>query len=570
MRAGFPGERPMIRPTLLPRAALLLAPGLLLACSALPTADRASVQPIGHVQGGQPRSALVGQTVAVQGVVSARVGDGWFVQDRGDGDDATSDAIFVQGARDAAQPGDEVRVRGVVAELEAGAGTRTALVDAQVERIGAGGVQALALTAAPADWEALEGMRVRIDAPLYLAETRELEKRGRVQVSIGGRLWQPTERAIAGSDDARAIAADNARRSLYLEGGTWPPEMTQARTGSRIAPASGVIDHSGKAYALRLETTPSVLAAERPQPPRVPGNLRIAALNLENLFNGDGRGGGFPTPRGARSPQELAAQLAKHVATLRGLDADVIALMELENDGYGAQSSLAALVDALNAGGGQWRFVDAGHGPGDNPIRVGLVYRADRVRTRGRPSTLEGGPFGPHSRVPLAQAFAPVRGGPTFVVVANHFKSKGCTDAEGADRDQHDGASCYNAMRTDSARRLHEWLATDPTGQRSDLTLVVGDLNAYAGETPVRALLDAGWRDAFAVAGVTEPYSYVYDGRIGRLDHALLSPAFAQRLRGAAEWHANADEPESSGYRDGGAGPWRSSDHDPLLLGFEL
>lgn len=560
----------MIRPTLLPRVALLLAPGLLLACSALPTADRASVHPIGHVQGPQARSALVGQAVTVQGVVTARVDDGWFVQDRGDGDDATSDAIFVQGAPDAAQPGDEVHVRGVVAELEAGAGTRTALVDAQVERVGAGEVDALALAAVPAQWESLEGMRVRVDAPLYLAETRELEKRGRVQVSLGERMWQPTERAIAGSDEARAIAADNARRSLYLEGDAWPPEIAHVRTGSRIVHPAGVIDHSGKAYALRLDAAPSVQAAQRPQAPRVPGNLRIAALNLENLFNGDGRGGGFPTLRGARTPQELSAQLAKHVATLRGLDADVVALMELENDGYGAQSSLAALVNALNAGGGRWRFVDAGQGPGNNPIRVGLIYRADRVRTRGRPATLEAGPFGPHSRVPLAQAFAPVRGGETFVVVANHFKSKGCTDAEGADRDQRDGASCYNAMRTDSARRLHAWLATDPTGQRSDLTLVVGDLNAYAGESPVRALIDAGWRDAFATAGAAEPYSYVYDGRIGRLDHALLSPAFAQRLRGAAEWHANAEEPESSGYRDGGDGPWRSSDHDPLLLGFEL
>lgn len=560
----------MIRPTLLPRAAMLLAPGLLLACSALPTADRDPMQPVGHVQGAQARSALVGQAVIVQGVVSARIDDGWFVQDRGDGDDATSDAIFVQGAGDVAQPGDEVRVSGVVAELEAGAGTRTALVDARIERVGSGRLDALALAAAPADWERLEGMRVRIDAPLYLAETRELDKRGRVQASIGGRLWQPTERAIAGSDEARAIATDNARRSLYLESRTWPPETAHARTGSRIAQASGVIDYSGKGYALRLDAPPTLQAAERPQPPQVPGNLRIAALNLENLFNGDGRGGGFPTPRGARTPQELSAQLAKHVATLRGLDADVVALMELENDGYGPQSSLATLVDALNAGGGAWQFVDAGQGPGDNPIRVGLIYRADRVRTRGHPSTLEGGSFGPHSRVPLAQAFAPVRGGETFVVVANHFKSKGCTDAEGADRDQHDGASCYNAMRTDSAGRLHQWLASDPTGQRSDLTLVVGDLNAYAGESPVRTLVDAGWRDAFAAAGIAEPYSYVYDGRIGRLDHALLSPALAQRLRGAAEWHANADEPESSGYRDGGAGPWRSSDHDPLLLGFEL
>ncbi|RYZ69309.1 MAG: endonuclease, partial [Lysobacteraceae bacterium] len=244
------------------------------------------------------------------------------------------------------------------------------------------------------------------------------------------------------------------------------------------------------------------------------------------------------------------------------------ALMELENDGYGPQSSLAQFVDALNAGGGQWRFVDAGRGPGSDQIRVALVYRQDRVVPVGPPAVLEGGPFGERSRVPLAQAFR--RGdGPVFVVVANHFKSKGCTGATGADADQGDGQACWNALRTESAARLDAWLQTDPTAQGSPLQLLVGDFNAYAMEDPLRLLRARGWQDAFDVAGVARPYSYLYAGMLGRLDHALLSPALAGRLRGAAEWHANADEPAGREPGDG-AGPWRSSDHDPMLLGFDL
>ncbi|RYF88630.1 MAG: endonuclease, partial [Caulobacteraceae bacterium] len=246
------------------------------------------------------------------------------------------------------------------------------------------------------------------------------------------------------------------------------------------------------------------------------------------------------------------------------------ALMELENDGYGPQSSLAQFVDALNAGGGQWRFVDAGRGPGSDQIRVGLVYRQDRVAPVGPSAVLEGGPFGERSRVPLAQAFR--RGqGPVFVVVANHFKSKGCTGATGADADQGDGQACWNALRTESAARLDAWLGDDPTAQGSRLQLVVGDFNAYAMEDPLRLLRARGWQDAFDVAGVAHPYSYLYAGMLGRLDHALLSPALAGHLRGAAEWHANADEPAGHEPGDGeGAGPWRSSDHDPTLLGFDL
>ena len=228
---------------------------------------------------------------------------------------------------------------------------------------------------------------------------------------------------------------------------------------------------------------------------------------------------------------------------MHALDADIAALMELENDGYGPESSIAQFVDALNANGGDWRFVDAGTGPGEDEIRVGLIYRASKVTPQGKPAVLEGGPFGDRSRVPLAQAFKR-NDGPTFVVVANHFKSKGCSEATGADMDAKDGQGCWNALRVDSAKRLDAWLQTDPTSHDTALKLIVGDLNAYAMEAPVRVLRDAGWVDAFAAAKVEQPYSYVYNGQSGRLDHALLSPAIAGKLRGAAEWHNNADESE--------------------------
>src|SRR5690606_22566732 len=145
----------------------------------------------------------------------------------------------------------------------------------------------------------------------------------------------------------------------------------------------------------------------------------------------------------------------------------------------------------------RWRFVDAGDGPGDNPIRVGLLYRADRVAPIGRPATLEAGPFGPLSRAPLAQAFRAGRG-PAFVVVANHFKSKGCRDAAGPDLDQGDGQACFNATRRASGEALRAWLAGDPTGSGSKLVAVLGDLNAYAMEDPVRGFVEAGWTDALA------------------------------------------------------------------------
>ena len=436
---------------------------------------------------------------------------------------------------------------------------------------------AVELAAPPQDWAQLEGMRVRINAPLTVSGHHRLARDGELVASFGGRLATPTEVAAPGPQ-AQAVAAENARRSVTISGAglptgesrPWylPGDLPSLRTGSVLTGVEALVERSGDGFRLQLVETPRLQPAPRPAVPEVPGDVRLAVLNLENLFNGDGRGGGFPTARGARTADELAAQLARLRATVLAMEPDIVAAMELENDGYGPESSIAELAQAL---GPDWAFVDAGEGTGEDAIRVALLYRTSAVRTVGEPAVLEGGPFGTRSRVPLAQAFQ-AGNGPAFTVVANHFKSKGCSEAEGLDRDQGDGQGCWNALRTDAAQRLGAWAASDPTGSGSDLVAIVGDLNAYGQEDPVRALRESGWQDAFA--GRDAVHTYVFSAQAGRLDHVLLSPALAGRLRGAEIWHSNADEPTNVGYRAANAAqnadiPWRSSDHDPILIGFD-
>ena len=564
--------------------ALAVAGGLATACLG-PSSDPAAeaVVAIGTVQGSGARSPLEGEEVTVEGVVTGSFGKhlgGWFLQDEGDGDPATSDALFVLSDGDSpVRRGDRLRVRGRVLEHGEEGGTLTALRPVELQKLEGGlHVPPLELHAPPDDWERLEGMRVWISAPLVVSGHHDLARNGVLVASFEGRLDAPTEVAAPGAD-ALAVAADNDRRSVLIDDvrqGEWPeriwylPEHEQnPRTGSALTGVDAVVDQRDGEYRLQLLKPPVLRPAPRPDPPEVQGDVRIAVLNLENLFNGDGRGGGFPTERGARSPEELASQLDRLQATVLMLEPDIVAAMELENDGYGPDSSIATLAAAL---GPDWSFVDTGEGPGTDAIRVALLYRPAAVRPVGAPATLEGGPFGARSRVPLAQAFR-AGDGPAFTVVANHFKSKGCREAVGLNLDQADGQGCWNALRADSARRLAQWLDTDPTGSGTDLAAIVGDLNAYGMEDPVRLLTDAGWRDAFSSRqGV---YTYVYSAQAGRLDHVFLSPALADRLRDAEIWHSNADEPAGVGYRadSGGEGrgtPWRSSDHDPILTGFDL
>ena len=538
---------------------------------------------IGAVQGSGERSPLEGEEVVVEGVVTGNFGKhlgGWFLQDAGDGDPATSDALFVLSDGDSpVRKGDRLRVRGRVLEHGDKDATVTALRPVELQVLeGDAEIAPLKLGGPPDDWERLEGMRVWIDAPLAISGHRDLARHGVLVASFGGRLAAPTEVAAPGAD-ALAAAAENDRRSVLIDDALdhehpdhvwYLPDHDQApRTGSVLTGVDAVVDQRAGEYRLQLLKQPVLQPAPRPDRPEVAGDLRIAVLNLENLFNGDGHGEGFPTARGARSAEELDRQLDRLLTTVHMLEPDIVAAMELENDGYGPDSSVAMLASALD---GDWRFVDTGDGPGDDAIRVALLYRASSVRPVGAPAMLEGGPFGSRSRVPLAQAFR-TGDGPAFTVVANHFKSKGCSEAVGMNLDQDDGQGCWNALRTDSARRLAKWLETDPTGSGTDLAAIVGDLNAYAMEDPVRLLHKAGWQDAFQ--GREGLYTYVYAAQAGRLDHALLSPALAERLRGAEIWHSNADESSKIGYRAANgmeqlSTPWRSSDHDPILIGFEL
>jgi predicted extracellular nuclease len=317
----------------------------------------------------------------------------------------------------------------------------------------------------------------------------------------------------------------------------------------------------------------------------VGGTHTVAAFNLLNWFNGDGAGGGFPTPRGAQDAAGAKRQRDKLVAAIVAMRPDVAALMEVENDGHGPSSAIAQLVAALNdqlGAEGDYRLVDPGvEQLGGDQIKVGLVYRERRVREAGRAAYLEGGAFSDFNRVPLAQAFEPVEGGARVVVVANHWKSKGgCEDAEPADRDRGDGQGCYNPRRVDAARAITDWLATDPTGSGGAGALLVGDLNAYGQEDPLRLLRQRGWVDALARFQGEAAYSFVFGGASGRLDHALASADLVPRLAGAAEWHINADEltvfdytTERKGPRQRAlfrADPYRSSDHDPLVVGLDL
>ena len=109
--------------------------------------------------------------------------------------------------------------------------------------------------------------------------------------------------------------------------------------------------------------------------------------------------------------------------------------------------------------------------------------------------------------------------------------------------------------------------------------LVIGDLNAYQQEDPIDAMRAKGLVDlhekfAEQTAGTAGQYSFNFRGQSGSLDHAMATDAMAADVTGIATWHINADEPRSLDYNQEfnpkslfKADPFRSSDHDPVLIG---
>ncbi|WP_237055155.1 ExeM/NucH family extracellular endonuclease [Microbulbifer sediminum] len=566
---------------------------------------------ISAVQGTGASSPLVGERIEVEAVVvgefqnTATALGGFFLQEEDadqDGLDTSSEGLFVydNGVGTDVRLGDLVRVGGVITEYY-GFTELTGIDGVKVCSSGhsvtaAQPVLPFASGDAP---ERFEGMLVEFPQDLTVTGNYDLARYGEVELS-SGRLFIPTNVVEPGSAALARQAANDLNRILLDDGSTvrnpavipYPAPQLGAdnslRAGTMVSGLRGVIGYGFDAYRVHPVEAPRFSDTNARSPaPELPGegSLRVASFNVLNYFNGDGKGGGFPTDRGADTLEEFQRQREKIIAAIHAMDADIIGLMEIENDGYGPGSAIHDLVDGLNAatGADTYAFVDPATAQlGGDQIAVGIVYRSNRVHPLGPAVTLDSYPFDDSNRQPLLQAFQELSSGGTLAVAVNHFKSKGSCPNDGSlNDDQGDGQGCWNLVRTQAADALASWLAADPSGTGTEGVLVIGDLNSYARENPITTLEDAGYTDLLAGSGGGEAYSYVFAGQAGYLDHALANAALASSVTAATIWPVNADEPRALDYNTEHksaeqintfyrADPYRASDHDPVIVELDL
>jgi len=616
------------------------------------------------IQGSGTVSPLENQDVTVTGLVT---GDfegqdtglrGFYIQDpAGDGNLATSDGLFVfNGNRDDVSVGDNVTVSGPVSEF--GEQTQVSAEQIIVNRSDQPlpSPTALDLPVPPADREALEGMLVTArdsggDA-LYWTEYFNFDRFGERWISQGGRLEQftlnndPSPSGFAahqamvesrsllvddGQSGQNLVPLDNMRGGNSLGGGAGGPTASNIfRGGDTISTITGVLGEGFGNYRLQ-PTQPFSITPSSPRPtspPTVGGQIRVAAFNVLNYFNtldssntqcgpsNEGCRGADAGLTDSQGRSELDRQAAKIVAAIDALDADVIGLIELENNTASFNNSaLADLVDRLNTTGSacsRYAGVDPGGFVGDDVIQVGFLYCTDTVGLAPGTtveslddSDLPGlglSALAPvfngsaTNRSPLAATFETVVDNERFTVVVNHFKSKGdsgkagetvCQNNPSADLncDQGDGQGFWNARRSAAAEALAAWLANDPTNSGDADYLIMGDLNAYRQEDPITTLEQASYTnliDAFfeasdARSGLSGPASFVFDRQWGALDYAFASSDLLGQVAGADSWAINADEIDAIDYDFSfndeslyAPDVYRSSDHDPVLVGLDL
>ena len=594
----------------------LVAATILAACT---SNGGATVTTIQEVQGTSATSPLVGEDVTIEGVVTGdfqeRDGDtarnlgGFYIQGAADADVATSDGVFVFDGNSPAidvNVGDAVRVTGTVSEYYG----ETQISAPTVSVIGTGTVEAVPVNLPAAgttansdgeliaDLERYEGMLIIFSQTLTVSQLRNVGRFGELLLTEGGRQYSYTNKNVPDVADYATHREDVAARRVLLDDGLRNENTAlprAIRNGDEITNLTGALRYSRgsggsgtETYRLMPTLDPQFDSANpRPDAPMISGELQVATFNLNNYFSTVDTGQSICGPdsdsrcRGADSAEEFTRQHEKIITALTMMDADIVAVIELENN---ASDSSQSIVDGLNTrvGAGTFAFIDTGT-IGTDAIRVGLLYKPAVVQLVGTFAVLDQSVDArfedSRHRPVLAQTFQTIVDNERFTVLANHLKSKGSSCDSDGDPDIQDGQGNCSATRTMAASAMIDWIATDPTSSGDTDFLVTGDFNTHTMGDAMTRFESAGFinvAESFIGAGA---YSFEFEGQFGALDHAIASPGLASKVVDAVEWHINADEARLNDYnlefgRDPAlfdpASPYRASDHDPLIIGLEF
>lgn len=542
-----------------------------------------TAQPICQIQGTGTASGFDGQMVTTEGIVTALFTgtgslSGYFIEQPDcDSDPATSNGIFVYDPTPGAVAvGQRLSVTGTVDEFNG----VTELTNASAVVLGMASSEPTAV-ALPVpqgwDWERLEGMYLRFPEQLTVTDNTGWVQYGELYLSPG-RLVAPTNRIdpndavpsgtnSTGASNVAAVNAafslnersyillDDGRTSSYPMPSPWADPDGTLRTGSTVEDLRAVLHFAYGEYRLQPVGNVAFQYDPRPDVPVVGGGLKAASINLLNYFTTLG-------DWGAANQEELDRQRTKLVAAMAAIDADVLALCELEN----SELALTDLLDGVNNAMGAGTYAGLAVDDFGGGTRMAIFYKPSTLTPVTQLYWLGTGIF---QRRHLTQGFEVNNGGDRFLFSTMHLRSKLCDNAAGPNLDQGDGQGCFNDNRRAQANALVQHWAGLRASTGIQAQLILGDHNAYTEEDPLDVMRASGLVHLLDA----EERSYSYLGMHGALDHAFGTASMHARVTGAQAWHINSDEPAEFDYADANLvrfqpNAYRCSDHDPLVVGF--
>lgn len=565
-----------------------------------------SITPIYEIQGAAHTSPLLGESVTTEGVVTAVDSNGFYLQDAaGDGDNATSDAIFVfTNSALTVTTGNFAQVSGTVDEFFPGGENTGNLSTTQIRNatvtipevsiqifptttiIGTGGripptenIDDDAFGTIPDKgdfdpdtdgidfFESLEGMLVTAQNPVAVAPTNGF---GEIFTVVDNRA------GATGISD---------RGTLNISPDDFNPEKVQIDTDSDILPGfdipevnvgaqledvTGVVSYGFGYFEIIPTEEFSVVTAStlQPETTNIEGGadkLTVASYNVLNLDPND-NDGDEDVANGRFSA--IASQIVNNLNA-----PDVIGLQEIQdntgsdNDGVtSADQTLQQIVDAIaTAGGPTYSFIDntfignntSGGQPGGN-IRTAFLYNSDRVDlVENSVETIEDDGFD-GSRLPLVAKFT--FNGEEVTVVNNHFSSKGGSSpilgVEQPFEARQEEVAVNGSLdeRQAQANAVKGYVDEILTADANANVVVLGDLNEFEFVSPVETLAE-NLTNLTETVSENERYSFIFQGNSQSLDHILVS----DNLKDNAEFdivQVNSEFADT---------PQKASDHDPLV-----
>ena len=415
-----------------------------------------------------------------------------------------------------------------------------------------------------------DGKLIELNQTLYVTDISNWNKYGEITLS-SKRLMSPTEVALPGSNEYKNIVAENESDQLILSDGSnkqypnprpWTGNKEYIRTGAYTNKLVGKFTIEKYGYTITPTEIPIFEGNERPTEVARLGDydVKVCGFNLQIYIATEWDG-----DYGPASKEESDKQHAKIVKALAAIDADVFGLVEVQQ----GQVALEKLANALNAldPSAQYTYINDGTQVYGTYTKAGYLYKASKVKPLRQ---LQSNNTGVKHRK-KAQGFEVLATGEKFVYMINHFKAKS-GKGSGDNADTEDGQGAYNGDRVREATAIVTFAKSCATYFDDEDVLIMGDLNAYSMEDPIRIFTDEGYTNLIKKFEGIEGYSYSYQGTVGCLDHALANEEMNRQVTGCKVFHINADEAAVFGY-DGYSyqnNMYRSSDHDPVVVGLRL